>query len=112
MWLAEVPADVGVFLMMRISGAQYEFEEAHTVAIKLIDPERGEQEILTAGFGPMTEMPPLFHPGLDAGALVPAAVGWHVEHFGLYTLEIFVDDKRERSVPILIRDAREIQQSP
>ena len=41
--------------------------------------------------------------------MVPAAVGWHAEYFGLYTLEIFVDDKRERSVPILIRDAKEIQ---
>jgi hypothetical protein len=55
MWLNEVPADVGVFLMMKISGAQYEFDEAHTVAVKLIDPERGEQDVLAAEFGPVPD---------------------------------------------------------
>ena len=55
MWVPEVPADVGVFLMMRIAGPQYEFQDQHTVAVKLIDPEREEQDVLTAGFGPMDD---------------------------------------------------------
>lgn len=109
-WVTETPTDVGIFLMMRVAGAQYEFEEAHTLAVRLVDPDRGEHDVLSAGFGPMGEPPPLFHPGLDAGILVPAATGWQAEHLGLYTLEIFVDDRRERSVPILVRDAGEIQQ--
>jgi hypothetical protein len=109
LFLPEVPADVGVFLMMRISGAEYEFQEQHTVAVKLIDPERDVQDILAAGFGPMDEPPTHFDPGLDPGILIPAAIGWHAEHFGLYTIEIHVDEHRDRSIPILVRDATEIQ---
>jgi len=109
MFISEVPADVGVFLMMRIAGPQYEFQEQHSVAVKLIDPERDEQDILEAGFGPVEELPPAYHPGLDPGVLLPAAIGWRAEHFGLYTLEIYVDGRRTRSVPILVRDSQEIQ---
>jgi len=108
-WLAEVPADAGVFLMMRISGPRYEFEEAHRFAIKLIDPQRDEQNVLEAGFGPMEEPPQAGEPGVDPGILVPAAIGWQAEHFGLYTLEIYVDDKRNRSIPIQVRDASQLQ---
>lgn len=110
-WTPEVPADVGVFLIMRIAGPSYEFEEAHTLAVKLIDPERDEQEVLTAGFGPVHELPPQHHPGLDTGILVPAAIGWPAEHFGLYTLDIVLDERPRRSIPILLRDTGELPQS-
>ena|SRR5947209_4120114 len=109
LWAPEVPADVGVVLMMRIAGPTYEFEEEHQLAVRLVDPERDEQEMLSATFGPMEQVPPLLHPGLDAGILVPAGIGWRAEHFGLYTLEIAVDARRHRSVPILVRDAAELQ---
>jgi hypothetical protein len=109
-WIPDVPADVGVFLMMRITGPQYEFEAEHVVAVKLVDPERDEQDILTTEFGPMEELPPTYHQGLDPGILIQAAVGWRAEHFGLHTLEIYVDGKRNRSIPILIRNAADIQQ--
>jgi uncharacterized protein DUF6941 len=112
LWVAEVPSDVGTFLMMRIAGAPYEFEEEHRFGIKLIDPERDEQELLESGFGPMDELPPSYEPGIDPGILIPAAIGWHAEHFGLYTLEVHVDGKRNRSIPIRIRDAAELQQPP
>lgn len=111
-WLPEVPSDVGVFLMMRVSGPVYEFEEAHTIAVKLVDPERDEQEVLTAGFGPMGGPPPGYHPGTDPGILVPAAIGWRAEHFGLYTLDVLIDARPKRSIPILVRDAAELQQPP
>jgi hypothetical protein len=109
-WIQEVPADVGVFLMMRISGAVYEFDEAHTVAVRLIDPEREEQEVLSAGFGPMPEPPPQHDPAIDPGVLIPAAIGWTAGHFGLYTLDILVDDRPRRSIPILVRDATQLVQ--
>jgi hypothetical protein len=109
LWVPEVPADIGVFMMMRITGPQYEFEEQHSVAVRLIDPEGEQQEILATDFGPMEELPPAYHPGLDPGVLIPAAVSWSAEHFGLYTLELYVDGKRNRSIPILVRDAAEIQ---
>ena len=108
-WAPEVPADVGLFLMMRIAGPPYEFEEQHQLSIRLIDPEGTEQEMLSAAFGPMPEPPPLLHPGMDAGVLVPAAVGWSAHAYGLYTLEVFIDGRRQRSVPILVRDAAELQ---
>jgi hypothetical protein len=111
-WVQEVPADVGVFLMMRIAGAAYEFGETHTLAVKLIDPERDEQEVLTATFGPIEEMPPQHHPALDPGILVPAGIGWRAEHLGLYTLDVLVDDRPRRSIPILVRDAAELEQQP
>jgi hypothetical protein len=110
MWVTEVPADVGTFLVMRVTGPQYEFEAEHTVVVKLVDPERNEHDILISSFGPMEESPPTYHPGLDPGILLPAAVSWRAEHLGLYTLEIYVDEKRNRSVPILVRDAAEFQQ--
>lgn len=109
-WIEETPSDVGVFLMMRISGPVYEFEEAHTMSVKLIDPEREEQEMLTAAFGPMDELPPQHHPALDPGILIPAAIGWQAEHFGLYTLDVLVDERPRRSVAILVRDSAALQQ--
>jgi hypothetical protein len=45
---------------------------------------------------------------MDAGILIPAAIGWTAEHLGLYTLEIFIDDSRQRSIPVLIRDETEL----
>lgn len=107
-WLPEIPADVGTFLMMRISGPTYEFEQEHTLAVKLIDPQSGEHELLVAGFGPIDEPPQHLHPGLDPGILIPAAIGWRAEHFGLYTLEVFIDDRRQRSIAILVRDAADL----
>ena len=96
---------------MRISGATYEFEEAHTLTVKLVDPEREEQEVLSLTFGPMEEPPPLLHPGSDPAMLVPAVIGWQAGHFGLYTVEVFIGDHRERSIPILVRDARELNEA-
>jgi hypothetical protein len=109
-FVPETPTDVGVFLMMRIVGPQYEFEEQHTVAVRLIDPAREEAEVLSAGFGPIENPPPLLHPGMDGGLLIPAAIGWQADDFGLYTLEIYIDDHRERSLPILVRDSSELEQ--
>lgn len=110
-WLPEVPADVGVFVMLRVAGAAYEFEEPHTFAMRLVDPQSDEHNLLSLEFGPMAEPPPLLHPGMDPGILVPVAIGWRAEHFGLYTLEIYIDDRRERSVAILVRDQRELEQT-
>ena len=103
LFVSETPADVGVFLMMRIAGAAYEFEEQHTVAVRLVDPERDEHDVLSAAFGPIGEPPPDAQPGLDVGVLVPAAIGWTAAHFGLYTLEVLIDGRPRRSIPILVR---------
>jgi hypothetical protein len=55
---------------MRIAGPVYEFEEEHTIAVRLVDPEREEQEVLTAGFGPMGEPPPQHHCRGIAGSYI------------------------------------------
>jgi hypothetical protein len=111
LWVPDTPADVGVFLMMRIAGAAYEFEEEHRLSVALIDPERDEEELLSFGFGPMPEPPPQAQPGLDVGILVPAAVGWAAEHLGIYTLDIRVDDRPKRSIAIQIRSTEELEQT-
>lgn len=107
--LIEVPADVGTFLMLRLAAPPDEFDDEHQLAVRLIDPERDERDVLTVGFGPVPR-PPLLHRGLEAGLLIPAAVGWQAGHFGLYTFEVYVDNRRQRSVAILVRDTRELEQ--
>jgi hypothetical protein len=88
--------------------APYEFEEQRALAIRLIDPEKDQEDLLEVAFGPMGEPPPLMQPGMDVGVLVSAAVGWSAEHFGLYTLEVFLNESRQRSIAISVRDAADL----
>jgi hypothetical protein len=106
--LEEVPSEVGVFLMLRVAGQPDEFEEAHELAVTLIDPERDERELLSISFGPMEGPPPFAEPGMDVGLPVPTALGWEAEHFGLYTFEVRIDGRRQRSIPILVRNVADI----
>jgi hypothetical protein len=112
LWVGELPADVGTFMMLRIAAPPDEFETEHQLALRLVDPERDEHDVLSVGFGPVPEPPPLLHPGLEAGLLIPVGVGWQAEHYGLYTLEVYVDERRQRSLPILVRDAQELEPKP
>ena len=110
LWLAEVPSDVGIFLMLRLAGQPDEFQEAaHQFGINLIDPESDERDLLSFEFGPMPGPPPLAQPGLDVGMLLPAQVQWQADHFGLYTLELLIDGRRQRSIAITIRDTSTLE---
>jgi hypothetical protein len=108
-WVGALPADVSMVLMMRITGARYEFEEAHRLAVRIIDPQTEEQDVLAADFGALGEPPPLRHLGLDPFILAPATIRWQAGHHGLYTIEVHLDERRGRSIPILVRDAAELQ---
>jgi hypothetical protein len=74
--LPDTPSEVGVLVMLRLAGAAYEFEEAHQLAVKLVDPERDTQEVLSVEVAPMGGPPPLAEPGLDIGLLLRLAIAW------------------------------------
>jgi hypothetical protein len=57
----------------------------------------------------MHETSPLKVPGMEAGALFPAVIQWEATHHGLYTLDVFLDDRRQRSIPVSVRDPAELQ---
>ncbi len=75
LWLPELPAQVGIFLMMRITGVQDEFEEGGEFEIRLVSPDREETTILQAGFK-LEDFGPLFRRGMQPGLLVAAVMNW------------------------------------
>lgn len=112
-WPPEVPIDIGLFLMLRIAGPPDEFEEEHQLEIRLVTPERDEQQILQAGFqAPSGVRNPLAVPGMEGGTLVPAGVAFRAEQYGFHTLEVYLDGQRLRSIPITIRPQTELDEVP
>jgi hypothetical protein len=95
--------------MLRVAGSEDEFEEEHNLEVRLIDPERTETNVLAVDFR-VPEMPPFKQPGMEAGFLLPAGITSEAGAFGLYTLEIYLDGRRHRSVAIAIRPASDLQQ--
>ena len=109
MWLPELPSTVGLFLMLRITGADYEFEEEQTLEVRLVAPDRNETTALEIRFK-VDEPAPTKLAGMDTGILLPAVVNWEAEEYGLYTLDVHLDGSRQRSVPIWARDPEDLQQ--
>jgi hypothetical protein len=108
-WPPDVPTDVGLFLMVRIVGPQDEFEDEHRLEIRLVTPDREEHEVLQAGFrAPPGARSPFAVPGIEPGILVPAGIAFRAEDYGFYTLEIYLDGQRLRSIPVNIRPASEL----
>ena len=93
--------------MMRIAGTEDEFAEVHQLEVRLIAPDANEAEMLSLGFS-MPEMPPLKRPGFEAGVLIPAVIRWEANEFGLYTLELFLNGRRQRSIAISVRPTSEL----
>jgi Family of unknown function (DUF6941) len=108
LWFAEVPATAAIFLMLRVAGAEDEFEEETKLEVRVVDPEREETQALSLGFS-VSEMPPLKQPGTEAGLLVPALIKWEAEHYGLYTLEVFLDDCRARAFQLASDSSRSLR---
>lgn len=108
MWLDEIPAEVGFFLMLRITGADYEFESEIKLEVRLVAPDQDESTILKMGLS-MSEMPPLKLPGMDPAMLLPTVMAWEATDYGLHTLDVFIDEHRQRTVAIYIRPASELK---
>lgn len=97
-WLPELPHAVAVFLMLRIVGAEYEFEERCRVEVRLAAPDRNETTVLEFGVEDV-KASPLRSPGMDMAVLVPTVAQWEAEEYGLYTLEVFVQGTRQHRRP-------------
>lgn len=109
-WLPEVPADIGLFLMIRVAGPADEFEEEHQLEIRLVTPESEEQQVLQAGFQtPPGARNPLAVPGMESGILIPAGVAFRAEEYGFHTLEVYLDGQRLRSIPVAVRPPSELE---
>jgi hypothetical protein len=106
-WLSELPGDVDLYLMLRVAAPPDEFDEPHTLEVRVVMPDRSEQQAIQVEFGPL-ERPALLHPGMEGGLSVPAGLGWQADAYGLYTLELYLDEQRQRSIPILVRDPAEL----
>jgi hypothetical protein len=107
-WVVELPVDIVLFLAIRVVDPEDEWrDEQHTFSIKLVRPDRAEEVMLS---GPLhtEELPALRQPGWETGMLIPALQRWHAEEFGLYTLELYIDDRRHKSVAIRVRHASEL----
>jgi hypothetical protein len=107
-WLPELPGDVDLYLMLRVAAPPDEFEEPHRLDVRVISPDHSEQQAIQVEFGPL-ERPALLHPGMEGGLSVPTELGWQAEEYGLYTLELYLDDQRQRSIPILVRDPADLE---
>jgi hypothetical protein len=106
-WMPELPGDVDLYLMLRVVAPPDEFEEEHRLEVRVVSPDRSELQAIQVDFGPL-ERPALLHPGMEGGLSVPAELGWPAETYGLYTLELYLDEQRQRSIPILVRDPAEL----
>jgi hypothetical protein len=107
LWVRELPTSVSLFLMLRVAGADYEFEEASNLEVRLVGPDAAEASVLEMGFS-LVEMPPLRLPGMDLGILLPAVTRWEAEEFGLHTLEVFLADSRQRTIALYVRPVSEL----
>ena len=63
-WVPELPAQVAVFLMLRVTGADYEFEEEQRLEVRLVAPDAEESTVLGLTFS-IAEHSPLRLPGMD-----------------------------------------------
>lgn len=109
----EVPGDIAVFLMLRVVGPPDEFEDQHELEIRLVTPRRDEHQVLAGNFvAEPGSRNPLAVPGMEGGSLIPVGVAFTAEEHGLYTLEIYLDTQRLRSIPIAVRSPEELQQQP
>jgi Family of unknown function (DUF6941) len=107
-WVPELPAPIGIFLPMRVAAPDDEWqEEGHELSINLVRPDRAEEVMLTIPLQ-MEQPPPLKTPGAEAGAVIPVVLTWEARDHGLYTLELYIDSRRQRSVAISVRADSEL----
>jgi hypothetical protein len=107
-WLPDLPGEVDVHLVVRVAAPPDEFEEPHRLEVRVVTPDRSEQQGLQVEFGPL-DRPALLHPGMEGGLTVVTQLGWQAEEYGLSTLELYLDGQRQRSIPILVRDPAELE---
>jgi hypothetical protein len=74
-----------------------------------VNPAGEKVEILSLGFS-MPDMPPLKPPGVEAGMLLPLVVTWEAAQYGLHQIDVFLDERRLRSLGLSVRDASELEQ--
>jgi hypothetical protein len=53
--------------------------------------------------------PPLKLPGAEMAASFTSSIGWKASDYGLYTLEVYLAVRRERSVALAIRPSAELE---
>jgi hypothetical protein len=108
----QMPAQVALFLALRIAGPEDEWQEGgHSLAIALRRPDGEETEGLRLDLK-MDELPPLRVPGQEPSLLLSSPQQWTAQDFGLYTFEIYIDDRRAKSLAIHVRDAADLEQEP
>jgi hypothetical protein len=107
-WASSLPRQATVFLMLRFAGAEDEFEDETSFEVRVVDPAAREQLAAAASLPHATL--PLRLPGIEIGVLVTREIDWDATEYGLYTLEVYLSNRRLRSVPVAVRPASELEQ--
>jgi hypothetical protein len=108
MWVPSLPHEMSLFLVLRFVGAEDEFEAGTWFEVRLVDPKLRETQVATRAVA--AAKPPLKFPGLEMGAPFASLIDWEASDYGLYTLEVYLAERRERSVALAIRPVSEIEQ--
>ena len=106
MWLASLPHRAAIVLMLRFVGAEDEFEVGKPLEVRLVDPQSRETPVLARAVA--ASPPPLKIAGAEMAASFVSSIGWDASDYGLYTLEVYLDGRRERSVALAIRSIAEL----
>jgi hypothetical protein len=114
-WIEDeaLPLPFAVFLAMRVVGPEDEWtgDEEYTLSVRLVRPDVEEESLIGPFPLRMEQIPPLKEPGAEAGMVIPAAMTWEAREFGLYTLEVYIGERRQKSVAISVRRSSELTQS-
>jgi hypothetical protein len=107
-WAPSLPHRTALVLMLRFVGPEDEFEEGAPLEVRLVDPRFRETPVLASAVA--AAPPPLKLPGAEMAASFTSSVGWNASDYGLYTLEVYLAGRRERSVALAIRPSSELEQ--
>ena len=108
MWAVTLPHRATVVLLLRLVGPEDEFEEGAPLEVRLVDPWSRATPVLARSVA--AAPPPLKLPGTEMAASYTSSIGWEASDYGLYTLEVYLAGRRERSVALAVRPASELEQ--
>jgi hypothetical protein len=103
--VVELPADVHTFVALKLAAPPDELAEQHELHVAVVGPELEEHEVLSAALDTSFARRGPCQPGLEIGLLLVISIQWIAVHLGLHTVEIHVDARRQRSIPLVLREA-------
>lgn len=99
----DLPARCEMFLALRVAAADDEWgAEDHVLVTTLVDPSGTRQADKPHRLSATSELPHRQR-GMEVGFLLASAQNWVAVEHGLYTFEVSIDGRPQRSIPIAVR---------